>query len=59
MSERNIETVREYNFDPKEVIAGLNGYYESDKRNGYITVKHNIDRLKGLINAMNEEVGDM
>lgn len=41
MSERNIEIVREYNFDPKEVIAGLNGYYESDKRNGYITVKRN------------------
>lgn len=41
MSERNIETVRKYNFDPKEVIAGLNGYYESDKRNDYITVRRN------------------
>ena len=39
MSERSIEIVREYHFDPKEVIKGLNGYYESDKRNGYITVK--------------------
>ena len=39
MSERNIKIVREYNFDPKEVIAGINGYYESDKRNGYIAIK--------------------
>lgn len=36
-----IEDVRKYHFDPKEVIKGLNGYYESDKRNGYITVKRN------------------
>lgn len=41
MSEKSIEIVRKYNFDPKEVIAGLNGYYESDKRNGYITVRRN------------------
>lgn len=41
MSERTIENVREYNLDPKEVIAGLNGYYESDKCNGYITVRRN------------------
>lgn len=36
-----IDSVRNYNLDPKEVIKGLNGYYESDKRNGYITVKRN------------------
>ena len=41
MNERSIEIVREYNFDPKEVVAGLNGYYESDKRNSYITVRRN------------------
>lgn len=41
MSERSIETVREYNFDPKEVIKGLNGYYESDKCNSYITIRRN------------------
>lgn len=41
MSERTIENARQYNLDPKEVIAGLNGYYESDKRNGYITVRRN------------------
>lgn len=41
MSEKSIEIVRKYNFDPKEVIAGLNGYYESDKRNHYITIKRN------------------
>lgn len=41
MSERTIENVRKYNIDPKEVIAGLNGYYESDKRNSYITVRRN------------------
>lgn len=41
MSERNIEIVREYNFDPKEVIKGLNGYYESDKCNSYITIRRN------------------
>lgn len=39
MSERNLEIVREYHFDPKEVIKGLNGYYESDKRNSYITIR--------------------
>ena len=33
-----LENVREYKFDPKKVIEGLNGYYESDKCNGYITV---------------------
>ena len=41
MNERSIEIVREYHFDPKEVIKGLNGYYESDKRNSYITVRRN------------------
>lgn len=43
MSERSIENVREYHFDfdPKEVIKGLNGYYESDKCNSYITVRRN------------------
>lgn len=41
MSERSIEIVREYHFDPKEVIKGLNGYYGSDKCNSYITVRRN------------------
>lgn len=36
-----IENVREYHFDPKEVIKGLNGYYGSDKCNSYITVRRN------------------
>lgn len=36
-----IENVREYRFDPKEVIKGLNGYYGSDKCNSYITVRRN------------------
>lgn len=36
-----IEDVRKYHFDPKEVIKGLNGYYESDKCNSYITVRRN------------------
>lgn len=36
-----IDTIRNYNLDPNEVINGLNGYYESDKRNGYIIVKRN------------------
>lgn len=36
-----IDTIRNYNLDPNEVIKGLNGYYESDKRNGYITVMRN------------------
>lgn len=43
MSERNLEIIREYHFDPKEVIKGLNGYYESDKCNSYIyiTIRRN------------------
>lgn len=41
MSEKNLEIVREYNFDPKEVIKGLNGYYEPDKCNSYITIRRN------------------
>ena len=37
-----IEGVREYKFDPKEVIEGLNGYYAKGISNSFIRVHRNI-----------------
>lgn len=64
MEKSTIENVREYKFDPKSVIEGLNGYYESEPRNGVIRVYRNdvdgpaylgVNWLSALIEWLRED----